>query len=250
MHLIVLAAGFATRMYPLTKDQPKPLLEVAGKSILDRLIEQFAATGRVDAVTVVTNHKFAPHFQSWRERSPSTARGLQVDLVDDGVSDDTNNLGALRDLQLVLQGKTKLGWRDDFVVSGGDNIFAFALEPFFELFARTRATVLPVRKVQGALKPKTYGEVEFTADGRVTKVREKSPEPKSRFAAFCLYFYPAAAALWLEEYLAAGGNHDAPGYFLEWLAPRHEITALAIQGSWYDIGSVETLDQARRELSS
>lgn len=246
MHLVVLAAGFATRMYPLTKDQPKPLLEVGGQTILDRVLDQFRATGCIDSATVVVNRKFAPHFERWHAQH-TRLEGLPVELVDDGVVDDTKNLGALRDLQLVLA--RRRGEHGDFVVSGGDNIFAFPLRPFFQLFASERGTVLPVRRLQEALKPKTYGEVEFDrATGRVTKLREKPADPTSRFAAFCLYFFPAQASGWLDEYLASGGNGDAPGYFLEWLATRQPILAKEIEGRWYDIGSLDTLERARREL--
>ena len=250
MHLFVLAAGFATRMYPLTKDRPKPLLEVAGLTILDHVLDQFSATRKVAGATVVVNRKFAPHFEEWLADTGTKGGRVPTELVDDGVTNAADNLGALRDLQLALRSKRDRGWQDDFVVSGGDNLFEFPLLPFFECFESTHGTVLPVRRLTEVQPPKTYGEVEFDPAGRVTRLREKPADPMSPFAPFCLYFFPADAMKWLDEYLGSTGNGDAPGYFLEWLALRQPIHALEISGRWFDVGSLSTLERARRDFRS
>src|SRR5262249_35640396 len=186
-----------------------------GITILDRLLDQFAASGRVSGATVVTNHKFAGQFERWQ----AARRGsLRIELVDDGVERDTENLGALRDLALAL-GRCPPGGA--FGVSGGDTLFLFPSEPCFVRFARARVPLLPLRRVEGPLVPKTYGEVELdAATGRITRMREKPADPRSRLAAFCLYFVPAQIVGWLDEYLASRGNHDAPGRLFAWLAWR------------------------------
>ena len=238
MHLIVLAAGFATRLYPLTRTTPKPLLEVGGLTLLDRLLQRFA--GQVSGTTLVTNHKFHAHFVAWRART-----GLTVGLLDDGVSDDRANLGALRDLQLALAALPPVALADGFVVAGGDNIFDFPVEPIFARFARDRRPLLPLRRVEGPLVPNTYGEVEVDRAGVVTSFREKPADPRSPLAAFCLYFLPADAKQRLAEYLATGGNGDAPGHFFAWLVRQTRVDGLEIRGRWFDIGNQQTLAAAR-----
>lgn len=242
LHLIVLAAGFATRLYPLTQTCSKPLLTVGGLPLLTRIVRQFAAAPEVAAITVVHNRKFAADYVRW---SKTEAAAKPLALIDNGAADDTQGRGAIRDLQLALASSPVDC--DGYVVAGGDNVFDFAVAPLLQKFARDRRPLLVLRHV-GELIPKRYSEAVIDVQGRVTSLREKPADPKSPFSAICLYLLPADLPALVDRYLATGGNGDAPGFFIAWLVQQTEVHAARFEGRWFDIGSAETLAEARRVL--
>jgi glucose-1-phosphate thymidylyltransferase len=241
LHLCVLAAGFAKRLYPLTQTCSKPLLEVGGEPLLTRIVRQFAATGEVHAVSVVHNRKFAGDYVRWRAAQPAAP---PIALVDDGAADDAHALGAVRDLRLLLATAAR-DPGDGYVVAGGDNVFDFDLRPLLAEFARVQRPMLVLRDV-GAPVPGRYSEAVVDAAGRVTSLREKPPDPRSPLSAICLYFVPRDLPARIDEYLAAGGDGDAPGHFFAWLVQRTDVRGVRFQGRWFDIGSADTLAAARR----
>ena len=245
LRAVFLAAGFATRLYPLTKTCAKPLLEVGGEPMLTRLLRQVEATGRVRDVTVVTNGKFHADFVQWSEEVESS---LPIRLVDDGVTDDTRNLGAIADLDLALQsmeGEAPSGW----FVAAGDNLLDFELGGVFERFDRTGHAQLLTRRVPEPIPPKRYNEI--TLDGeRVTAFREKPADPQTNLAAIAVYVLPPDLPRLVTDYLAEGGHPDAPGYLMEWLVTRTSVAASPLPGGWFDIGNAEDLAAARERLGS
>ena len=243
MKVVLLCAGYATRMYPLTRDFPKPLLEVGGAPILSHLLARAAALPDVDEVVVLSNHRFAPLFRAWvaEARSPAPIR-----LVDDGSTDESSRLGALGDLELAVREIPLTG--HDALVVAGDNLILFDVAPLAQAFAVRRAPQLTVRRAPTDERRSRYGEVLLDSANRVVRFREKPPDPQSDLASTGLYFLPASTWPWLERYLGEGGNRDAPGHFIAWLTLRTAVYAEPIAGPWHDIGDLESLARARAEL--
>jgi len=244
LQAIVLAAGYATRLYPLTLDTPKPLLEVGGRPILERLLGQLEEIPSLERVYVVTNAKFAPHF---REFAAAWEGGLELEVVDDGTESDETKLGAIGDLELVISSRDL---DDDLLVSAGDSIFDGArLEDFARLGLEKEAPVEAVFDVGDLEAVKRYSVITADEDGRVVAFQEKPDEPKSTLAGIALYFYPRSALPLVGRYLAEGNNPDQPGRLVEWLHTRTPVYVWPVPGRWYDIGSPETLEQADSELA-
>jgi glucose-1-phosphate thymidylyltransferase len=243
LQAIVLAAGYATRLYPLTLDTPKPLLEVGGRPILERLLGQLEEISSLERVYVVTNAKFAPHF---RESAAGWAGRLEVEVVDDGTQSDETKLGAIGDLDLVIR-ERRLD--DDLLVAAGDSIFEGArLQEFARLGLEKQAPVEAVYDVGDLDAVKRYSVITADADGRVVAFEEKPDEPQGTLAGIALYFYPRSTLPLIDRYLAEGNNSDQPGRLVEWMHTRTPVYVWPVPGRWYDIGSPETLEQADREL--
>jgi glucose-1-phosphate thymidylyltransferase len=239
MKLVVLAAGYATRLYPLTLDRPKPLLPVGGRPMLEHLLDRLEPIG-FDATYVVTNAKFAPHFRAW-------ASGHRVTVVDDGTTDEESRLGAIGDLGLVLE---REAIDDDVVVVAGDNLFDRDLGGFGKL-ARSRAEpLLAVYDIGSLDEMRKFGAVEVDSEGRIVGFEEKPAEPRTTLAALALYHYPRATLPLVRRYLAEGRDPDQPGRLVAWLHGFTPVYTWRFEGRWYDIGSRETLETADAELSA
>lgn len=234
MKAIVLAAGYATRLYPLTLDRPKALLEVGGKPMLDRVLERLQAMG-VDETIVVTNAKFTPHFEEWAGDKEG------VTIVNDGTTSNEDRLGAIGDLAFVLD---QLGVDDDLVVVAGDNLFGDDISGFAAYGKEVDAPVLAIHDVGDLSMMSEYNQVETDDDGRVVFMEEKPADARTTLAGIALYYYPRSALPLIRQYLAEGNNPDQPGRLPEWLYSRTPVYTWQIPGEWYDIGSAETLREA------
>jgi len=241
MKAIVLAAGFATRLHPLTLERAKPLLEVGGRPVLSWIVDRLSALAEVDEILIVTNGRFHAQFVAWLE---SERPAKPVRLVDDGTQDNESRLGAIADLSLALVFVGDL--EADFLVVAGDNLIDFDLAPYAARFARERKPLLLVREIAGELVPGRYNEVVLDGAGGVRSVREKPADPRSRLSAICLYFLPADVRADLGVYLRTEMVQDAPGHFIAWLAARRMLAAEPLKGGWHDIGDAATLEAARR----
>ncbi len=243
MKVLILAAGYATRLYPLTLTQPKPLLPVAGKPMVDYVLDNLSPIPGIDRVYIVTNAKFAGHFQKWADNYRATKSKLDFTIINDGSTDDSNKLGAIGDLNLVLQ-KEKVD--DDLIVVAGDNLFSQSLEKFGTFCREKNQPVLGVYDVDSLDQAKKYGVVDIEDDGRITSFVEKPANPTSTLIGIALYFYPKATLPLIKQYLAEGNNPDQPGRLIQWLYPRQSVYTWSVPGIWYDIGSKETLEEANR----
>ena len=241
MKLIILAAGYATRLYPLTLTLPKPLLPVAGKPMVDHVLDNLAPIGGIDRVYVVTNARFAAHFQTWADAYRGAKLSLTV--VNDGSTDDSNKLGAIGDLNLVL---TRESVDDDIIVVAGDNLFSERLDGFGRYCRERNAPVLGVYDVGDLEEARKYGVVSLAGEGKIGSFLEKPPQPTSTLIGIALYFYPKATLPLIKQYVAEGNNPDQPGRFVQWLYSRQPVYTWAVPGRWYDIGSKETLEEANR----
>ena len=241
---VILAAGFATRMYPLTRDVAKPLLEIGGEPLATRLVRQLQETGVVDDVVVVVNGRFADDFRAWRDALVQHDEvTVPITIVDDGVMHDTEHLGALADLALALDAPRATP-PDGTLVVAGDNLFTFALAPYVERFVASGEPQLVLRRITPPIPPRRYSDVTVSDDGVVTSFREKPDDPGG-LTAIAVYVLPPTLRDELAGYFEQGGERDAPGHFLAWLCARRTVRATPFAGEWFDIGNLEQLDVAR-----
>ena len=243
MKAVIVAAGYATRLYPLTENFPKPLLEVGGKTILDHLLDQLQNIPEVDAIHIVTNHRFAGHFERWKE---TRASAQPITVLDDGTTTNETRLGAVGDIQLAID-RYKLD--DDLFVAAADNILLFPLVEFVGAFRRRRAPHVCARYVESLEARRRTGIVVLDDENRIVEFQEKPTEPTSAWGVPPLYLYPRETLPRIAEHLSSGGNADAPGNLIEWLSRVTPCYAWKMNGTVLDIGNLESLEAARRELT-
>lgn len=246
MKLIILAAGYATRLYPLTLNQPKPLLPVAGKPMLEHVLDNVHTIEAIDQAYVVTNAKFVNHFQKWADGYQRPNLNFSFTIVNDHSTDDSNKLGAIGDLHLVL---TTFNIDDDIIVVGGDNLFSNDLREFGEYCQQVNAPVTGVYDVGDLEQIKKYNAIEIDENNRITYFEEKPKEPKSTLTGIALYYYPKAVLPLIRQYIAEGNNPDQPGRLVQWLYQRLPFHVWKVPGIWFDVGSIETLEEANRVFS-
>ncbi len=247
MKVIILAAGYATRLYPLTLTRAKPLLPVAGKPMIDHVLDNLAPVGGLDRVYIVTNAKFAEQFQAWADDYRARKARLDFAIVNDGSTDDQNKLGAIGDLHLVL---TRENVRDDVIVVAGDNLFSQSLEAFGGFCRAKQAPVLGVYDVGDLEAIKKYNSITIDNQGRITWFEEKPVHPTSTLTGIALYYYPRTVLPLIHQYIAEGNNADQPGRLVQWLYPRVTFYTWKVPGLWYDIGSKQALEEANRVFAA
>jgi glucose-1-phosphate thymidylyltransferase len=243
MRLLILAAGYGTRLYPLTLNQPKPLLLVAGKPIVEHVLDNLTAIGGLKQVYVVTNAKFVGHFQRWAEHYRADKRPLEFTIVNDGSTDDSNKLGAIGGIHLVI---THQQIEEDFIVVAGDNLFSDKLGGFGCFCREKNAPVVGVYDVGSVDLVKNYNTISLGPDGRITYFEEKPQRAASTLAAIALYYYPRGVLPLIRQYIAEGNNPDQPGRLVQWLYQHTPVYTWRVPGLWYDIGSRESLEEANR----
>ncbi len=246
MKVLILAAGYATRLYPLTLTQPKPLLPVAGKPMIEYVLDNLAPIGGIDHIYVVTNAKFAGHFRKWADQYRAAGSNMRFTVVDDGSTDDSNKLGAIGDMHLVIQ---KENVDDDLIVVAGDNLFSESLEDFGRFCREKNAPVLAVYDVGSLDQIKKYNAISLDTQGQITFFEEKPKHPASTLTGIALYYYPKASVPLIKQYITEGNNPDQPGRLVQWLYTRTPVYTWTVPGIWYDIGSKETLEEANRIFS-
>jgi glucose-1-phosphate thymidylyltransferase len=245
MKLLILAAGYATRLYPLTLNQPKPLLPVAGKPMIDHVIEKFSKSPEIDEIFVVTNNKFATHFETWAKYAEKKhARKIRV--FNDRTTSDTDKLGAIGDIHFVMN---EASLNDDLVIVAGDNLFSGTLEDYVKR-AKQKGILIGVYDVGDLEAIKKYNNISMDASGKVTHFEEKPKEPRSTITAIALYHYPRQALPLIRQYIQEGNNPDQPGRLVQWLYTRQPVYTYQITGQWLDIGSKETYEEANALFSA
>ena len=241
MKCIYLAAGYATRLYPLTENFPKPLLEVAGKSILDWLYDDLESGGSIDRHVIVTNHRYVPHFNKWATRHDSE----KIVVIDDGTMDNANRLGAVRDITLVLE---QDGLDDEVLVVAGDNLLDFSLWQLIE-YGREMGTSCVMRYWEdNKARLRKSGVLTLNDNELVTGMVEKPSEPASHWCCPPFYYFKYVDASRFNEGLAAGCGTDAPGSYLAWLCGVSTIHAMQMPGQRHDIGDAESYARAQSDF--
>ena len=239
MKCLILAAGYATRLYPLTENFPKPLLEVGSKTILDWLIDDIDTLGAVDEYVVISNHKFARHFEEW-----AATRSEKITVVDDNTSTNETRLGAVRDIQFAID---KLNIDDDMLVIAGDNLLDFSLTHFIK-YAQSKNASCIMRYYEPEFdRLLKCGVVEIDGNDKILSMTEKSPTPKTHWCCPPFYFYKKADAGLIKAGIEAGCGVDAPGSFAAWLSEKTDVYAYEMPGRRYDIGNLESYEKVKSE---
>lgn len=237
MECLILGAGYATRLYPLTKDRPKPLLPVGGVPIIERICSAVLPVPGLRRLHVVTNHRFADHFHRWRE---GYRCAVPLEIHDDQTTTPENRLGAIGDIRFVIR---RAGIDDDLLIVAGDNILPPVMEGFVR-FARTKGTSACILRFDSPEIVSLYSAVQLDAAGRIVDFEEKPKKPRSLLVSVGLYHYAKAHVPLFGRYLDEGHNKDAPGYFLQWAHKRIEIFGYVGEGTWFDIGDIESYRKA------
>ena len=241
MKCLILAAGYATRLYPLTENFPKPLLEVKGKTILDWLIDDIDTLGAVDEYVVISNHKFAHHFDKW-----AAEKTQKVTVVDDGTSTNETRLGAVKDIQYAID---KLGLDDDMLVIAGDNLLDFSLTEFIK-YAKAKNSSCIMRYYEAnEQKLLKCGVVTIDGNDKILEMTEKSPTPATHWCTPPFYFYTKEDAKLVQAGIDAGCGVDAPGSYIAWLCKQTDVHAMEMPGKRYDIGNLESYEKVQKEYN-
>jgi glucose-1-phosphate thymidylyltransferase len=239
MKAIVLAAGYATRLRPLTDTWAKELLPVGGRPIIDSIVDGIAEVPEVDAVHVVTNARKAPAFRDW-------AKGRDVHVHDDGTSTNDDRLGAIGDMRFVID---RAGLDDDLLVIAGDNLFEFSLSEYVAFWrSKGKASAIAVRDVGSVELARQYGIVELAADDRVLDFVEKPADTPTTLCATATYVFHREHAPLVQTYLDEGNAPDQPGRFVAWLRSREPVYGWTFDEAWFDIGNYEQLLAADNRL--
>lgn len=231
MKAIILAAGYATRLYPLTIDKPKALLPIAGKPIINYIVSQIETISSVNELIVVSNDKFYPHFTEWKNSQKSR---LDITVLNDRTTDDNNKLGAIGDIGFAID---ELGIDDEILVMAGDNIFTFNLSDFYESYRQCGTDMILVKDLDDIEDLRRMANVVTDDKGKVLDMEEKPANPKTSTAAFASYIYRRDTVPLIKKYLDEGNNPDAPGFFPSWLYKQKDVYAYKFDGECYDIGT-------------
>lgn len=240
MKCIILAAGYATRLYPLTKDKPKPLLEVAGRPILEYILEKVKKVRNVEEIVIVTNERFYSNFCKWAD---AYASDILLTVVNDGTTTNDNRLGAVADIQYAIDKKMI---HDDIMVLAGDNLFDFELTDFVDYFNRVNDNCITAHTLNNINQLRRTGVVDIDREGKVLSFEEKPENPKSNLAVPPFYIYKADTLPLISRFIAQGNNPDAPGNFIPWLIQYKDVYAYHFHGNRYDIGTLESYEEVQK----
>jgi glucose-1-phosphate thymidylyltransferase len=245
LKVLLLAAGYGTRLYPYTRDFPKPLLEVNGRPIVDYLIDKLDAVAGIEKAVVVTNARFFRQFCAWKK---GLSTGFEVTILNDKTTSPANKLGAIRDMQLAF---LRERYRGDFLVMGGDNFFEEPLSGFMAAAGRNAPLItIGVADVKSRKQAAHFGVVTLDRRQRVIGFQEKPQRPKSTLIGMCLYFFPEATLRLVDEYLAdPRHSRDTLGSYIQWLSGRRMVCAKAFRKTWLDIGTHSTYRKVK-EITS
>lgn len=237
MKCLILAAGYATRLYPLTENFPKPLLKVGEKTILDWLVDDIHTCGQVDEYVVISNHKFAHHFEAWAK-----TKQQKITVVDDGTDSNETRLGAVKDIQFAIE---KLQLDSDMLVIAGDNVLDFSLTKFIA-YAREKSTSCVMRYYEPEMKKlQKSGVISPDVHDRILSMEEKPAQPKANWCCPPFYYYTREDARLVQKGIDSGCGTDAPGSYIAWLCGQTAVHAMEMPGSRYDIGNLESYEKVQ-----
>jgi len=243
MKAIILAAGYATRLYPLTIDTPKPLLPIGGKPIIDYIVDDINKINEVSEIYVITNSRFFGHFKKWAE---TVKTGVPVTVLDDGTTTNDNRLGAIGDINFVIN---KMNVDDDLLIIAGDNFSTFSMENAYKFFKEKGADCVCAKRTDDYEMLKSFAVATVDETGKIIALVEKPKEPPSDLAVYATYFYLKDTVKLFKKYLEEGNSPDAPGNFPQWLHKIKPVYAYAMDGECYDIGTPEMYKSVNEMLS-
>lgn len=241
MKALILAAGYATRLYPLTKEFPKPLLTIEQRPIIDYIIDKLERVNQIDEIIVITNSKFYWRFSKWRTKIKTQKH---ISLIDDLTKDHASKRGAIGDMDFAIDKKRI---KDDLLVIGGDNLFDGDINDLLA-FAKTKKNnpVIGAFDIEDTVKAKEYGVIKMDKENRIIDFQEKPLKPKSTLVAMCLYYFPKERLTLIKEYLnTEAKKSDTLGLYIDWLRKKLEVFGFVFCGRWYDIGHHKFYNEAK-----
>ncbi len=243
MKCILLCAGYATRLFPLTQNFPKALLEVGGRAILDYTLDKVNEIDEIDEIYLVTNAKYTPHFEKWAEEKNNVKK---ITVFNDGTTNNDDRLGAIGDIQFTID---KANINDDILVLATDNLFDFKLVDFYEFYKTKNAPSVCVREENDINLLKRVGVAKLDENMQIMDFEEKPAEPKSKYAVYAEYIYPKEVLPEIKRYLEEGNSCDAPGNLVAYMYKKMPTYAYAFKGECYDVGTHDALAQVNELYS-
>ena len=245
MKALILAAGYATRLYPLTKKYPKPLLEVKGRPIIDYIIDKLELVDSINEIYIVTNSKFISDFKKWAKTFKSSKK---ITLVNDLTKNNQDRLGAIGDIRFVIK-KKKI--QEDLLIVGGDNLFSGSLQSFLDAVKKNTASVsLGLYRLKRKKDASRYGVVKLNKLKRVISFKEKPKHPDSSLVAMCLYYISKNYLNLINVYMQEEKiKADATGSYIAWLKDKVNVYGYVFSGSWFDIGDYQYLNTAKETFA-
>jgi glucose-1-phosphate thymidylyltransferase len=244
MKVLILAGGFAKRMGKYCENCPKPLLPLAGKKVIDHIIDKLSKIDDISDVIISTNQKFGQQFNDWIKGSGDS---LSISLIVEPAMKEGEKLGSIGALQYCIDQK---GIDEDLLVINGDNVFTFDLKDFISFSRTMDSMVLTIFDTKDLNEAAKYGVVQLDGEGRLIDFIEKPEQPKTTLAAIGIYYYSRSTLPKIKQYIDEGNNTDTIGFFNQWMHSREPVLAHVFrEGKWFDIGTPEVYEQAERELS-
>ncbi|MCM8786482.1 MAG: nucleotidyltransferase family protein [Candidatus Omnitrophica bacterium] len=242
MRILILAAGYGTRLYPLTLEMPKPLIKINNKPIINFLMDKILYLEKyfkIEEVRVVTNNKFYNNFLDWKNIYKINAK-----IFNDGTNSPHERLGAIKDIQFAIENT-----KDNWLILGGDNLFEDSLVEFLKFSQKNKPCVtIGVCRLENKSQASRFGIVDLDINGCILRFEEKPKIPFSDLAASCIYFFPKDSLYLLDEFINSKENADASGKYISWLVKNNKVFGYILKGKWFDIGHFETLKIAEKEF--
>ena len=246
MKVLILAAGYGTRLQAIAKDTPKPLLPINGKPMINFIVDEISQISGITEYVVVTNNKFFKHFQEWQDQQGELRSSIRV--INDGTLSNEDRLGSVGDMRFVWEREQAL---DDWLVVGGDNLFDFDLSAYMKLArAKAPAVTVGVYDIKDITQAHKFGIVLLDKNGKIVSFEEKPQKPRSTFVTMCFYYFPKGTIGFIGQYLKESSSADAAGGYIKWLSEKKEVYGFQFEGKWYDIGSVESYYDAQKRFQS
>lgn len=244
MKVLILAAGYGTRLHSLVKDTPKALLEINGEPLIHYILDKIGSLSGLNEIIVVTNDKFYAVFKDWAQTQK--AYRCPITVVNDGTKTPEERLGSIGDIDFVLK---KKHLEEDLLVVGGDNLFDYSLQAYVD-FARSKSpsVTIGLYDIGNVKEAGRFGVVGLDGQNRVTSFEEKPLQPKSSLIAMCCYYLPQKSLRCVADYLVESGTSDTAGDYIRWLHQKNDVYGFKFCGKWYDIGSVETYKEAQKKF--
>lgn len=244
MKALVLAAGYGTRLQAIAKDTPKPLLPINGKPMLNFILDELAQINGVSEYVIVTNNKFYGQFVQWQQ-SQGTLKD-KIRIVNDGTNSNEDRLGSVGDMHFVWDSEKEA---DDWLVVGGDNLFDFDLTAYIAM-ARAKAPAVTVGAydIKDISQAHMFGIILMDQAGKIVSFEEKPAKPKSTLVTMCFYYFPKQTLGFIGDFFKESLSSDAAGGYIKWLSEKKEVYGFQFQGTWYDIGSVESYYEAQNKF--